>query len=715
MISSFLKTPFWSHCLLVTFVFTAAALSDTPDDEAPLRPAGGVTQERVLVESADGANWLVNGGRFTGEHYSPLADINSSNVQHLGLAWFADIPSFTLAAEPIVVDGVIYLSGSLDRVFALDALTGEMLWQYDPRTRLDISPGSSYAARVSRGVAVWEGKVYAGTGDCRLVALTAATGEQLWETSVCDPTEGWGRGITAAPRVGAGMVFVGHTGSDFAARGSVAAFDADNGRELWRFWTVPGDPATGPLESKALEMAAKTWVRDGYARDGGGAVWEEVRYDPISGLVIFGTAGAAPMNTSLRGPGDQLFTSCVVAVDARTGEYRWHYQTVPGDAWDYDAVMPKIITELDLGGVRRRVVLEAPKNGFFYLLDAATGELLSADPIVRVNWASHIDLATGRPVEIDGARYYNNENPEEPVEVWPAAIGARNWQPMSYSPQLGLVYLPVVDMPATFAAGGGFFGSRTEILGYGPEEKVPSGAGRLIAWDPVRREERWSVDHAYPVNGGVLSTAGGLVFQGLADGTFAAYAAETGRLRWQSQTGSPVQAAPVSYRLAGEQYVLAAAGRAGATGIGMRLRAQSLDATGPARLFAFKLGGKGTMPAVATKLARVPRPPERSADRELVRRGAEVWQDAGCELCHGAHAIGTFERSFGDGAIPDLRYAPEETHAEWHAIVLGGSRVHKGMPAFYDSIGPLESTALHAWVVEQAWKLYLAQQGELTP
>jgi len=318
-----------------------------------------------------------------------------------------------------------------------------------------------------------------------------------------------------------------------------------------------------------------------------------------------------------------------------------------------------------------------------------------------VTWASHVDLKTGRPVEVPGARYYQNENPEHSVRVAPSAVGARNWQPMSYSPKTRLVYIPVANMPADWAPGG-FFGARTSIMGYGPEEELPLGVGRLLAWDPVKREKRWAVDYPIPYNSGVLSTAGNLVFQGTATGEFRAYRADIGQLLWSSgKTGTSIQAAPVSYRLGTEQYVLVAAGRGAGLGLSASIRTHSMDAMGPARLFAFKLGGRAAMPASDGKQTPVPRPPARTASAEQVQHGELLFQDYGCDMCHGAHAIGAFERKL-DGAVPDLRYAPAEVHAEWRGILLGGSRKLRGMPSFAKDMSIEDAEAIHAYVIEQA-------------
>ncbi len=392
----------------VAYAFLPLEFGLAAEKEVAAKAFGNVTQARVLGEVDSGENWLVNGGRFTGEHFSPLDEINDGNAEELGLAWFADIPSFTLSAEPLVIDGVAYLTGSLNHVYAIDAATGEMLWQFVPELRLDHGFGNSYSARANRGVAVWNGMVYTGTADCRLIAIDAANGKQLWEAPVCDPTEGSSAGITAAPRVGDGKVFMGYAGSDFGVRGSLTAFDAGTGEVLWS----------------------------------------------------------------------------------------------------------------------------------------------------------------------------------------------------------------------------------------------------------------------------------------------------------SGKTGSSIQAAPVSYRLGGEQYVLVGAGRGGALGVVTAVRSQGPDARGPARLFAFKLGGKAAIPASTAELEPVPQPPARTASAKQVDRGDVLFAEQGCELCHGAYAMGSRTRSNENGAVPDLRYLPGDAHALWHGIVVGGSLRQGGMPGFGPDLSIADSEALRAFVIEQAWKLY---------
>jgi len=406
-----------------------------------------------------------------------------------------------------------------------------------------------------------------------------------------------------------------------------------------------------------------------------------------------------------------LFTNSILAVDVDTGEYRWHYQTVPEDAWDYDSVMPFILRDMKYAGKQRRVIMQAPKNGFFYVLDARTGELLAADPIVDITWATHVDLETGRPVEIASARYYNGENPEQGIRVLPFLWGAHNWQPMSYSPKTRLVYIPAMEMPANYAEGGAF-GASTEFLGYGPDEEMPDDVGQLIAWDPVARGPRWTVPYSLPFNGGVLSTAGNLVFQGTATGEFIAYTADTGKRLWSAQTTSATQATPVSYELDGEQYVLLPSGCCGGTGLLAMSRAASEDARGPSRVLAFKLGGTAKLPEPTPRVP-VPKPPARTASADEVARGSNLWADMSCELCHGPHVLGIGARRL-DGAVPDLRYAPASVHTEWTGIVLGGNRRMKGMPSFGDQMSAEDAEALRAYVIEQAWKAY-EKQAKASP
>jgi len=421
--------------------------------------AGNVTESRILADANEGSNWLLNGRNFEAQHFSPLRQITDQNIAGLGLAWYLDIDSaMGIVSEPIVVDGVAYVSAPQSKVYAVDATSGKLLWKFDPKVRLNLAINGSYSARTNGGVAVWDGKVYVGTGDCRLVAIDANTSKQVWESPVCDATQ---TGITGAPHVAKGKVFIGYNGSDDGVRGSLAAYDAETGKELWRFWTVPGDPAKA-FETKALEMAAKTWHGPDSWKIGGADVWNAITYDPVTDYVIFGTAGAGVDYgelSSIEPKGDKLFSGCILAVKAETGEYVWHYQTSsPGLQTENNHIL---MTDLVIDGEKRHVAMTVPKHGFYYVLDAKSGKLLSAKPIVKVNWATSVDIATGKAVEV------------------PASAGGgkqwtvHNWWPMSYNPGTGLVYVPATDRkPNTHAP-------------VESDEWMAETEGRLIAWDPV--------------------------------------------------------------------------------------------------------------------------------------------------------------------------------------------------------------------------------------
>ncbi len=657
-----------------------------------------VTRERALGAADDTDNWLLYGRTYAEDRFSPLDQINDKNVDQLGLAWAADILSIDgIAATPLVIDGVVYMSSTFANVIALDATTGETRWAYDPQVRLDASLGSSWAARVNRGVAAWRDKIYVGTGDCRLIALDAGTGTPIWETLTCDPEQEYG--ITGAPRVANDKVYIGNLGADFATRGYVSAYDAATGKLVWRFYTVPGDPAKG-FESPAMEMAAKTWTGEAWWQSGGGNAWDTIVYDPEFNHLYFGTDSALPWNAAVRSPegGDNLFLNSIVAVDADTGEYRWHYQTVPADAWDYNATMQMILTEFEIGGTVRKVLLQAPKNGFFYVIERGTGKLLSAEKYTTANWASHIDLETGRPVETPTARYYRNI--DKTAFIFPSAWGGHNWQSMSYHPETGLVYIPAIDMPTTYSAKRDNLlgGVQVNLTGIDPDDpRRPEIMGRLLAWDPRTQSARWSVDYELPVHGGTLATGGNLVFQGTADGEFIAYAAATGKRLWSAHTGSATQAAPVTYRYESEQYVLVPVGSSGAARSILTEYGAGKSARGPSRLLSFKLGGDKEIPTATLLAQTMPEPPEGNISQETIRKGKQVYDEMSCGLCHGANVI-----AHPGGSVPDLRYLTKEKHAEWDAIVLHGTREQMGMLSFGDYLSEEDSAAVQAYVIDKA-------------
>jgi quinohemoprotein ethanol dehydrogenase len=657
---------------------------------------GDVTEARATSEASDGNNWLLNGRTFDAQHFSPLTQITDKNASTLGLAWYLDIDSKVgVVAEPIVVDGVIYVSAPMSKVYAVDAASGKLLWKFDPKIRLDQAINGSYSARTNAGVAVWAGKVYVGTGDCRLIAIDAAAGTQVWEAQVCDPHQ---TGITGAPHVAKGKILMGYNGSDDGVRGALAAYDAETGKEVWRFWTVPGNP-TKPFETKALEMAAKTWSGKDSWRIGGGDVWTAITYDPVTGLVIFGTAGAGVDYgelESIQATGDRLFAGCILAVKADTGEYVWHFQTSsPGLQTENNHIL---IADVVLDGERRHVAMTAPKNGFFYVLDAKTGKPLAADPLVKVAWATGFNLQTGKAVEVPA--------PAGGLKQWTV----HNWWPMSYSPLTGLVYVPATDRQN---------GNRSEVES---GEWMRGTQGKLIAWDPAGRSARWTVEEPIATNGGVLSTAGNLVFQGQGSGEFAAYSADSGKKVWSIQTGSAIDSVPVTFAVNGEQYILTPVG----WGSGSRLFAPAWTMAtpqskrGPARLLAFKLDATMAFPTPPDIVPPVPRPPQQTASAETIQQGRKLYRKFVCDGCHSPDTDGSGAWVL-DGAIPDLRYAPPDVHNQWYAIVLAGTHWDKGMPGFANppkfafpslKMTTHDADAIHAYVIDQAWKAYNQEQGQ---
>src|SRR5712672_3226516 len=373
--------------LIITIVHLTAALEVR---------ASSVVDNRVLADEEDGTNWPAYGRTFSESHFSPLTDINGTTVKRLGLAWSLDLDVSNSITVPLAVDGVVYLAAGYSIVHAVDAKSGKVLWLYDPK----VPQAAGLKLRMGwgiRGLAFWKGRVYVGTQDGRLLALNAADGRLVWSTQTMDP--GYVAFISGAPRVYNGKVIIGNAGADFSAlRGYVAAYDADDGHRLWRFFTVPGKPATkdGAVSDEVMDNATKTWSGEYWKYGGGGSVWNSITYDPAFNRLYFGTGNGSPINWKIRSPGggDNLFVASIVAVDADTGRYIWHYQTTPGDSWDYDSANDITLAEVVLDGQPRQVILHAAKNGFFYVLDRHDGKLLSAEKLGKVTWADHIDLGT---------------------------------------------------------------------------------------------------------------------------------------------------------------------------------------------------------------------------------------------------------------------------------------------------------------------------------
>jgi quinohemoprotein ethanol dehydrogenase len=663
-----------------------------------------VDETRMLNADQEPGNWMSHGRTYSEQRFSPLKQINDQNVGQLGLAWYVEIDTRRgQEATPIVVDGVMYFSTAWSKVFAVNAATGESLWSYDPK----VPPESAVNACcdvVNRGVAVWRGKVFVGTLDGRLVALDAATGKPVWETLTIDPKFRYT--ITGAPRVIKGRVLIGNGGAELGVRGYVSAYDAKTGDLAWRFYTVPGDPSK-PFESSALAKAAKTWTGDWWKLGGGGTVWDSMVYDPDLDLVYIGTGNGTPWNRRARSPQgkDNLFTSSIVALKADTGEYVWHYQEVPGDAWDYDSAAPMILADITIAGAPRKVLLQAPKDGFFYVLDRATGEVISAKPYTTVTWATGIDPATGRPLENVSARY---EEGGKAAPLAPGPLGGHSWHSISYSPQTGLVYIPVQEAGFLYKSEEHFqernlaFNTAIDFVAGGmpqkPEVKksiLDSIKGHLSAWDPIQQKEIWRVNRTSPVNGGILSTAGNLVFQGTAQGNLEAYRADKGEKVFSAETQSGVVAAPISYSVNGDQYVAVVVGWGGVFALASGEPALKTGRTqNVSRVLAFKLTGKASLPPLPQFTQPQLKPPRPTASAATVQKGEGLFQNY-CSTCHGDVAV-------SGGVLPDLRYSGTLENSAWSEVILGGSLQPSGMISFSKELSKQDVEAIRAYVIFRA-------------
>jgi len=701
-----------SHVLIASIALVLAACGrgkgDAPEAGAAgaAGPAAAVDAARLTAADQDAANWMSYGRTYDEQRFSPLTQIDTGNVASLKLAWYYDLDTAHRVQEatPLVIDGVMYVSSAWSKVFALDAATGREIWAFDPKV-----PGERAVDACcdvpNRGVAAWNGKIYVGTIDGRLIALDAATGDVVWEQLTVDPELRYT--ITGAPRVVKGKVIIGNGGAEMGVRGYVSAYDAESGDLVWRFYTVPGDPAKG-FESPALEKAAATWKGEWWKLGGGGTVWDSIVYDPKLDLVYIGTGNGSPWNHALRSPGggDNLYLSSIVALRADTGEYVWHYQTTPGESWDFTATQPLMLADLEIDGRVRNVIMQVPKNGFFYVLDRATGELLSAQPVVPVNWATRIDLKTGRPVENPEARFGETG---KPFVSMPGPMGAHSWQPMSFSPVTKLVYVPIneagfVYVPdasfeptaLSFNVGVDFGAGSLPVEAQALEQVKQSTRGHLAAWDPVAQKEVWRVQYEHPWNGGTLATAGGLVFAGTGLGELFAYKADTGEKLWSAQTQAGVLAAPVTYAVNGEQYVAVEVGWGGAYGLAAGpLARESHVAGNTPRVLAFKLNGTASLPAPQVAPARELQPPPSTASAAVIAKGKSTFHRF-CGTCHGDSAV-------SGGVLPDLRYsAALADEATWNQIVREGVLKMNGMVSFAPVLSQSETDAVRAYVIHRA-------------
>ncbi|MGR8919483.1 MAG: PQQ-dependent dehydrogenase, methanol/ethanol family [Gammaproteobacteria bacterium] len=685
-----------------TVLFTAALIFAAPFVSAT------EIDDAALANEADTVNWPGYGRTYSEQRHSPLTGINDGTVTGLGVAWYLDLPNDrSLTGTPLAVDGVLYFNGSYNVVRAVEAKTGKLLWEYDPKVTEHTGDRLRMMWDWNRGIAFWKGRVYNATIDGRLIAIDAKTGKEVWTVQTFDPKKPLI--VTGAPKVFRDKVIIGNGGTEWGpARGFVTAYDTETGEQAWRFYTVPGNPAEG-FENNAMKMAAKTWTGEWWEHGGGGTVWHGITYDPEFNHVYLGTGNGSPWNPKIRSPegGDNLFLCSIVALDADTGEYKWHYQTTPGEAWDYNSNMDIVLADIEVPGPQgqdartAKVILHAPKNGFFYIINRANGKLLSAEPYAKVDWATHIDMKTGKPVERAGARYEDGEE-----VVWPSPFGAHNWHAMAYSPDTKLAYFAAIEMPGLFTdkhidvqAWESPYWEFDAAIAFGADF-IPddAGTGALRAWDPLRQQLVWEVPLPGVWNPGVLSTAGNLVFQGRADGTFWAYRATDGEALWHTDLGVGISAPPITYSVDGEQYVsiLTGWGGAGAATPGF-VGGQHGWAYGAhmRRLVTFKLGGQVALPAQQGPVYHEPIvEADFAVDDKLALEGAELYIDV-CMMCHGAGAGSA-------GYAPDLRASPTMLSLDaMRDIVIAGSRRGRGMPNFPE-FGDAELTAIQHYVRRQA-------------
>jgi quinohemoprotein ethanol dehydrogenase len=683
----------------------AASLATVAGLLAPSAAVGasyrGVDAKRLLTADspANAGEWMSYGRDYSEQRFSPLTQIDATNVRRLGLAWYADLSERGGSYEttPIEVDGRLFVTSPWSKVYAFDAKSGQELWKYDPKV-----PGE-YAVKlccgiVNRGVAVWKGKVIWGTLDGRLIAVDAGTGKKVWEVQATDPAKTLS--ITGAPRIADGRIFIGEAGSEFEQRGYMAAYSAENGKELWRWWAVPGDPSK-PFEQPELKWAAKTWTGEWWKAGGGGTPWDGIVYDPPTGLVFIGTGNGAPWPAEIRSPGggDNLFTSSVVALDAKTGQYKWHYQETPDDSFDFDSTSGFMTADLVIDGKKRHVLMHAPKNGMFYVLDAFTGKLLAAKPYVpTVNWMTGLDKK-GKPILNPQANYGKTGRG---FNVVPSAGGAHSWHPMAFDPQTGYAYIPTnySSFPLVAEAGAKMGNQLLSInVAKHPQDPPPKleGAGNyLLAWDPVNMKPVWEQRQG-GARAGVLTTAGNLVFQGYttfppgpdaAPPNFSAFRADTGERLWTAETQAGIVGGAVSYTVDGEQYVAVVAGTSARGGYW---------APTYARVLVYTLDGKVQLPPAAPYTPPPLNPPPEFGDRGQLEVGEHQYT-AHCASCHGT--ADTFRVS---SLFPDLRYAGALWGADaFKAIVIDGALQNNGMVSFGKALTAQDAEAIRAYVVHLA-------------
>ena len=680
-----------NHFLVLPLLFLIFSCSEAVDSKNPLVDFNSSPNE-----------WLLHGRTYAEERHSPLDQINTSNVDQIGLSWsFETGTNRGHETTPIVKDGVMFITAPWSVVHALDAKTGDLLWTHDPKVERAWA-NNACCDVVNRGVALYENSIFFGTIDGRLISLDKDTGTENWSILTIDKSRPYT--ITGAPRIVKGNVIIGNGGGEFGVRGYVTAYDVDSGDELWRFYTVPGNP-NEPFESPEMEIAAKTWSGGKWWEyGGGGTVWDSMAYDPALDTLYIGTGNGSPWNRYVRSPGggDNLYLSSIVALDPDTGDYKWHYQTTPGDSWDYTATQHMILADLEINGQMRKVIMQAPKNGFFYVIDRTNGELISAENYVPINWATHVDMETGRPVENPANNYFNT-----PALTTPGPLGGHNWQPMAFNPDTGLVYIPAQEMLFVYSHDKDFeynpktwnTGQQIEMtyLPKNPDELAmvdKATFGYLLAWDPVAQKEVWREQYQRPWSGGLLSTAGDLVLQGTSDGRFIAFDAASGEILWSVDTGQGIIAPPITYMIDEEQYIAVQVGYGGAYALAGAFPSANKNPAQNGRMLVFKLGGEEMSPPVQSIAKVNPVVPSMTTDALTIARGEYEYHEH-CQFCHGAGVI-------GGGVIPDLRYLDEVGHKTFLGVILGGMHSEKGMASFKDVLSLEQANQIQAYIISQA-------------
>jgi quinohemoprotein ethanol dehydrogenase len=675
---------------------------------------GNINQSRIINADSEPHNWLAHGRDYNEQRFSPLKKINKENISQLELEWSFDMDTTRgLEATPIVDNGVMFVTNAWSTVHAIDAKTGKELWFYDPNVPR-IWSKKACCDVVNRGVAVWKGFVFSATLDGRLLKLDAKTGKLIWEINTITNRE-LDYTITGAPRIANDKIFIGNGGADMGGvRGYVSAYDTETGKLIWRFYTIPGDPSL-PFEHPELEEAAKTWNGEWWTMGGGGTAWNSIVYDPDFNQLYIGTGNGQPWNIDIRSPGggDNLYLSSIIALNADTGKMNWYYQTTPEDKWDFTATQDIMLADMDIDGETKKVLMQAPKNGFFYVIDRKNGKLLRAHNYVPVNWSTHINLETGRPI-INKDKDYN----VKPEWVLPGSYGGHNWQAMSYDPNLGLVYIPTHEVPAVYVPVKGYYKMQPGTFNTGTSfyvneaaakmKGIPPVTGAIKAFNPITGETKWSVPHNHFWNGGTLSTLSGLTFQGNSSGNLVAYDSENGSILWSKEIQTGMIAPPVTYQVDGEQYISILAGDGGAgnsvgDNFGLDKEIAAVLYGNYGRLLSFKLNGKSQLPKLERKNNFIPEQPIINVSEEDLLKGEKIYAQY-CGACHGAGVRGK--------SIVDLRHLTLEKHKIFNEILLEGILEENGMANFSSILTEQEVNHVHNYIIDRATKDRITEKNK---